>query len=252
MLRSVNELLGYTIRATDGDIGNVHDFYFDDQSWVIRYLVVETDNWLAGRSVLISPVALGLPEWQQQVLPVQLTQKQVKNSPSIDLDKPVSRQMEEKLHVYYGWLPYWKTGKPYLVEPREPGPLPLGTAELETSDNLIEHDDPHLRSVEEVTGYQVQARDGDIGQLEQLIADDEAWIVRYLVADTGEWLANKRVLLSPKWIESLDWVEREVIVDLSQHMVENSPEFDPSAPVNREYEARLYDYYGRPRYWTEV
>ena len=94
MMRNVNDLRGYAIRATDGVIGTVVDFYFDDQDWGIRYLVVDTGNWLSGRKVLISPLALGLPDWMIRELPVSLTKSQVKRSPDIDTKKPVSRQHE--------------------------------------------------------------------------------------------------------------------------------------------------------------
>jgi hypothetical protein len=62
-------------------------------------------------------------------------------------------------------------------------------------------------------------------------------------------LPGKKVLVAPTWIESVSWSESKVHVVLSRETIKNSPEFDPTVPVNREYEARLYDYYGRPVYW---
>ena len=107
MLRSMSDLENYAIGATDGSIGHVEDFYFDDQGWVIRYLVVKTGAWLAGRKVLISPIAVGEPNWTERVLPVAITKAQVKNSPDIDTDKPVSRQHEQDYTAYYGYPGYW-------------------------------------------------------------------------------------------------------------------------------------------------
>ena len=124
MLRSVQSLYGYTIRAKDGDVGKVHEFYFDDQAWVIRYLVADTGNWLVGRRVLISPVALGQPDWAAHTLPVELTKKQVEGSPHISMDQPVSRQMEEELYTYCGWAPYWRGAIPLG------GPGGLAVAEM--------------------------------------------------------------------------------------------------------------------------
>src|SRR5664279_428506 len=107
MLRSMNDLEDCVIHATDGSIGQVKDLYFDDKAWVIRYLVVDTGSWLSSRNVLISPIAIGHPNWTEKVLPVSITKEQVKNSPSIDTDKPVSRQHEMRYLGYYGYPLYW-------------------------------------------------------------------------------------------------------------------------------------------------
>jgi len=101
MQKSTKELKGYAIDATDGDIGKVDDFYFDDKSWTIRYLVVDTGNWLLGRKVLLSPIAVGKADFSSGRFNVTLTKKQVEESPSIDTDKPVSRQHETSYHDYY-------------------------------------------------------------------------------------------------------------------------------------------------------
>ena len=107
MLRNTKDLEGYAIRATDGIVGRVKDLYFDDKAWVIRYLVVDTGAWLAHRKVLISPIAIGHPNWPEKVLPVSITKEQVKNSLDIDTDKPVSRQQEMHYLGYYGYPFYW-------------------------------------------------------------------------------------------------------------------------------------------------
>lgn len=243
MFRSLKELIGYTIHAADGEIGRVYDFYFDDHAWTVRYLVVDTGGWLSGRKVLVAPIALDTPKWESKTFPVRLTKEQVEKSPSIDLDKPVSRQMEEELYTYYGWKPYWhdaraRTAVRVIERSMEKGDKPLsGLA---------------VRSANEVIGYNIRASDGKIGHAADLIVDDEAWIVRYIVVDTHDWLPGKKVLVSPGWVGAVTWPERNIYVGLSREMVKDSPEFDPSAPVNREYELRLYDYYGRPKYWTQV
>lgn len=116
----------------------------------------------------------------------------------------------------------------------------------------MEEADPHLRSTREVIGYHIQANDGGIGHVDDFIAGGEDWVIRYMIVDTRNWLPGRKVLVAPTWVKRVDWAKRDVYVDLSRETIENSPEFDPSAPVNREYELRLYDYYGRPRYWTKV
>jgi hypothetical protein len=232
-------------------MGEVHEFYFDDLSWTIRYLVVETDNWLTGRRVLVSPAALDHPNWEAQVLPVGLTRKQVENSPPVDADKPVSRQMEEELHAYYGWAPYWWGRNVPGVGALAVAQMIAGTEE-EESPTEGQKDDPHLRSTREVIGYHIQASDGEVGYVEDFIADDETWVICYMVVDTQKWLSGRKVLVAPAWAEEVSWADRKVHLDLSRETIKNSPEFDPSAPVNREYEVRLYDYYGRPKYWKRL
>jgi uncharacterized protein YrrD len=250
MLRSEKELRGYTIRAIDGDIGKVHELYFDDLAWIVRYMVVDTGNWLPGRKVLLWPGALGQPDWETQSLSVGLTKEQVENSPHISSDEPVSRQMETDLHTYYGWTPYWRSGLPALgLGAAAAAEMISRSAEEEDNEKEAESD-PHLRSSREVIGYHIQARDGEIGHVEDLIIDDEAWYIHYLVIDTRNWLPGRKVLVAPAWAEQVNWVERMVYLDLSRETVKNSPEYDPSMPVNREYEVRLYDYYGRPKYWV--
>jgi hypothetical protein len=249
MLWSEKELRGYAIRALDGDIGHMHEFYFNDLDWFLRYLVVDTGGWLPARKVLLWPGVLGQPERKTQALPVRLNKEQVENSPSIHFDEPVSRQMETDLFAYYGWTPFRQSGSPVS----ELGFAPLietnASPEVGKGEEEGGEADPHLRSTREVIGYHIQARNGEIGHVEDLIVDDEAWFIRYLVIDTRNWLPGRKVTLAPAWVEQVNWVERKVHIDLKQETIENSPEFDPSIPVNREYEVRLYDYYGRPRYW---
>ena len=250
MLRSLKILLGETVVATDADIGKVHDFYFHDDTWIVRYLVVDTGHWLQGRKVLIKPSALEKPDWDALVFPVPLTREQVEKSPDIDTDKPVSRQQEVDLHNHYGWPFYWIEPGPGAWPPFvSAGPVPPAR---KTSDAATkEKADPHLRSVREVTRYRIHASDGEMGHVEDFIADDALWVIRYMVVHTANWLPAKKVLISPQWLEQIRHLERKVDVTLTQDRILYCPEFYPDAPVNRQYEERLYDYYGRPRYWEE-
>jgi hypothetical protein len=253
MLRSVNDLQGYTIHATDGDIGSVDQFYFDDELWVIRYLVADTGNWLPGRKVLITPISLGRADWGAKKLYVTLTKKQVENSPDIDTHKPVSRQYETAFLAYYGYPYYWGGTSLWgpaavpasLAVPRAGGP----TAATPATAAPAEPADVHLRSTEEVTGYHIQATDGEVGHVEDFIVDDETWAIRYIGVDTRNWWPGKKVFLSPRWIARVSWEDSKVYVDLLRETIKNAPEYDESAPITREYEIELYDYYGRPAYW---
>lgn len=244
MLKSIKSLLGYRILATDGEVGKLHDLFYDDTQWSIAYFVVETGNWLLGRKVLLAPVGIGQPDWESQKLPVALTQDRIRNSPDIDVDKPVSRQQEIDLHDYYGWQPYW-LGAGHTPMPPPPPMVPKESAQEHK--RQTEENDPHLRSVREVNGYHIQATDGKTGHVEDFIVSEEGWKIRYLVIDMRNWLpGGKKVLISTDWVLTINWEQRLVYVELTKEAIEKSPEFDPRQPVNREYEIRLYDYHGRP------
>ena len=252
MLRSLKDLQGYKLGASDGEIGSVETFYFDDQHWTIRYVVVDTGGWLPGRQVLISPMAITGADWVSRRLFVSLTNEQVENSPSIERDKPVSRQFEVDYYNYYGWPYYWAGagvwgGWAYpaaLVA--APAARPGGAV---ATDDVEQRGDPHLRSAKEVVGYHIQGTDDTIGHVEDFVLDDESWRIRYLVVDTSNWWFGKKVLVAPDWVDRVDWMERKVFVELTTEQIKNGPESDPNAPINGAYEERLYDAYGRPAYW---
>lgn len=246
MLRNIKDLFGYKIHAKDGNIGEVYDFFFDDETWTVRYLVADVETWLLDRKVLITPEAFGQPSWELGYFPVALTQQQVKNSPDIDTHKPVSRQHQIELHNYYGWPLYWHASGPYTIPP-----VPhISETELETASNREDERDSHLRSMREVKNYYIHAIGGEIGHVSDFLVDDNTWVIRYIVADTGGWLPGKKILIAPLWIHKVCWEESKVYVDLPKEMIKNSPEYDLSSPVNREYEIALYEYYCRPKYWV--
>ncbi len=250
MLRSMEELEGYVLAATDGEIGRCKDFLFDDRHWVVRYMVADTGKWLPGRRVLISPISLGDPDWESRRFPVMLTKDEIKRSPDMLEEEPVSRQYEAELFAHLGYLPYWGGTSVWggSTVPRQ-----LRVEEVEDADGVAvavePTGSPNLRSLREVTGYRIDARDDEVGHVEDFVVDDDAWIIRYMVVDTRNWLPGRKVIVPPRWVEGFDWTDREAHVDLTREQIENSPEFEPGAPVNREYETRLYDYYGRPVYW---
>jgi hypothetical protein len=152
--------------------------------------------------------------------------------------------LEIKLYKHYNWEPYWIATPPGVLATAPPIPV-----EPEENGTAEEDLDSHLRSVKEVKGYHIQALDGEIGHVEDFVTDDENWVLRYMVVDTKNWLPGKMVLVHPDWITKVSWEDSKVFVDLSRETIKDSPEFDPAAPVNRAYEERLYDYYGRPKYW---
>jgi len=249
MQYSVKDLKGNAIGATDGDIGKLDDFYFDDEFWTIRYLVAETGNWLLNRKVLVSPFAIGKADLARERLNVMLTKKQVEESPSIDTDKPVSRQHEAYYHDYYGYPYYWNG--PYLWGPTF-YPQIQGAVQKRIEERRAKREkagDLHLRSVNKVTGYHIEATDGAIGHVEDFIIDVETWEIRYLVVDTQNWWPGRKVLVAPRWIDHVRWNDSKVYVNLSRKAIKNAPEYHPDT-LNREYEEALYDHYKRPKYWN--
>lgn len=242
MLRSLKDFEGYKISAKDGAIGKIHDWFFDDEFWIVRYFVVDTGGWLPGRKVLLTPGVLLDADSENRSFSVGLDRKQVEESPDIDTDKPVSRQREIELHSHYEWPFYWSPGEtwPMPITQMQPPPSPSAYA-----------GDPHLRNIRDVVGYRIEASDGEIGFVDDFIADDETWAIRYLVISTHKWIPGRKVLISPQWLVGpISWSTQTVKVFMTKESIRHSPEFDPHAPVNRGYETELFDYYGRPAYWT--
>jgi hypothetical protein len=248
MIRSTIELKGYDIVAFDGKFGKVSDLLFDEVLWITRYLVADTGGWLSGRRLLLPPSVLDQPEWKDRTMPVKLKKEEIENSPPLDEDAPVSRQHEIQLHRYWNLEPYWVGGilagvYPIPQRPHETGDDEAGPYKGEDAD-------PYLRSVNEVRGYGINAEDGEIGKVDDFLIDDDSWVIRYLVVDTRKWLPGRRVLVPLVWIKSTEWSTKSIGVDVIREKVKNSPDFDPSVPINSEQEEILYDYYGRPRYWA--
>jgi len=244
MLRSLKNLRGYNILASDGEMGKARDFFFEDDSWCIRCVVVDTGHWLLGRKVLLAPGVFQKPDWSSHSVRVLLTKEQVEKSPDVTTDLPVSRRKEIELHQHYGWPMYWVPAGagPWYVF----APTPLDPQEP-PKETPRHGEDPHLQSVREVTGYHIQASDGAIGHLEDFIADDVTWEICYLVVDTRNWLPGRQVLIPPhRLVQNIQWAAHQVEVALTRESVRNSPDYDPNSPVNHEIEKRLYDYFGRP------
>jgi sporulation protein YlmC with PRC-barrel domain len=246
MLRKMKDLKGLSIGARDGDIGEANDFIFDDKHWTVRYLVADTQRWLPGRKVLISPIVVDHADWQGKRLPVQLTQVQVKNSPDISMDQELSAQDEIKYSNYYGFPYYWAGDEIWgpVTLPQE-----LIAQDIDRKIMLTEKvNRSHLRSMKDITGYSIQATDGEIGHVDDFVVDDEAWTIRYIVVDTRNWLPGKKVLVAPPWVANVDWKRSNVYVNMSREAIKTGPEFDPEK-LDREYETRLYKHYGQENYW---
>jgi uncharacterized protein YrrD len=208
MLLTTKDLDSYGISATDGEIGQILDFYFDDATWVIRYLVVDTGTWLPGRKVLISPIAITKSCSEEKLLMLSITKELVKNSPDVDVDKPVSQQHE-----------------------------------------ITHLNDPHLRSCNEVKSYLIQATDGEIGHVSDILIDQETWAIRYMVVDTSTWWLGHQVIIAPQWIQDVSWSSNTVTVGHTRQEIKDAPIFSSAAKMNRKDEENIYTYYRRTGYW---
>jgi hypothetical protein len=249
MLRSLKNMEEYKVNATDGDIGSVSDFYFDELHWTIRYLVVETGGfWDGPARVLVSPIAFREAEWATKKFHLSLTRDKVKNSPALPHDIPLSRQYEQNYFQYYNWPYYWGYGGIW-GDWGTPGNLVSVPWTKPLEQSVV--DNPHLLRTLDVIGSVVVGKDKEIGHIQDFIVDDSTWTIRYVVVNTRHWWSGKSVIVSPHWISKIDGEGEKVYVDLSAQVVDNCPEWSPDQPVNREYESRLFDYYGRPAYWNE-
>lgn len=251
MLRRFQDIKGAKVQANDGDVGTVNDFFFDDETWTVRYLALDTGIWL-GRVVVIPVAAVGAPDWNGNTLPINLLREEIENAPDVFDVQKLTRQLEADVHAYYGYPHYWGgpelwawAGRPAaLASPPPPEYIP--------SPGVL---DPLITSVfgsSEVSGYHIHAQDGEIGHIDDFVIDDETWSIRYLQLDTSNWIGGKTVLLGAPWVGRIDVETGLVHAGLKRDQIEQAPEFDPKRPIDREFEQRLHYHYGQAGYWEHV
>lgn len=256
VLFRVGDLRACTIGAADGDIGSLDDVYFDDLSFTVRHLVVDTGTWLPGRRVLIPPHAVRGIDRDGRRIHTRLTRRQVQDSPDVDTARPVTRQHESSIYAHYG-VPYYWAGDyrwgavefPAAV----PGLYPMPTAappreieEIAARERASE--DPHLWSAKDVLRYGIKATDGELGHVVDFVIDDRSWAIRYVIADPQSWWPGPHVLLSTEWITGLSAADSTLAVDLDRESVRHAPRFDERA-LDHDYELRLHAAYRRSGYW---
>ncbi len=257
MLRKANSLIGYKLDAKDDNLGEVDDFYFSTKDWTIRYMVADIGNWFTGRRVLIAQSEMGVPNWEQKLIPVDLTKEQVRDSPDIDLTRPIGREQEASLYSYYGWPTYW--GAPGTlgmgmgaigagVAMGTPVPPATGRRVSDVPDEaeaaVYPKGERHLQSMREVTGFNIQGADGSLGSVEDFFVDDHSWNIRYLEIDTSKWLPGRQVLFSPEWVDRVDWDNSKVYTQMTKEQVKNSPEYNRDTMIDQNYESSLHKHYG--------
>jgi uncharacterized protein YrrD len=265
MWDTARHLEHYAIHAADGFIGHVRDVYFDDHAWAVRYLVVDTGGWLPGRKVLISPISVISVNAEDRVLVVSVTREQVRGSPAIDTEKPISRQHEHSLLSYYGYPYYWGAGGlwgagsfPALLSDVSERGTSLAARRtdiarvLEMGEAGSDPDaDAHLRSCSAVTGYRIEAADGHMGKVKDFLVEESTWAIRYLVVNTAEWWTGHDVLVAVRWIDSVRWMDGAVTVSLTRAAVKDSPTYDEDRLLDREQEMALFSHHGKTGYWAD-
>ena len=247
MLRSMNELQGFQLHASDGDIGRLVECLFDDSKWTARYLLLDTGGWTR-HQVLISPISVIHIDAVDRIVTVALTTRQIHDSPAPELYRPVSRQYERDYMNYYGYAPYW-VGTDSWGSGRSPADL--ARSRVSASGRGADSGggepgwDSHLRSSRDVKGHHIQATDGEIGHVDDFLFDDQTWAIQYLRVDTSNWIGGRAVLVPRRALRDISWPEKKIYVELSRDEVANSPTYDP-ARLNREYEEQLDERSGAP------
>jgi len=216
MLDRLKPLFGHHIHASDGPIGSLDDFYFDDAQWIMRYLIVDTGTFLHRHKVLISPDAIVGIDWDGKVISLKHSMKQIADSPDVDVDKPVYRQIEEQLVNYYGWVSHW-TPHSDLSEPQSE-PVLTG--------------DTHLRSMRNVSQYAVMAFDGRVGSIDDFIVDHNGWAIPLAILDTRHYLTEAQVVIPARRLKGIRVEDREISIDMNKADVSASPHFDPARQLD--------------------
>jgi uncharacterized protein YrrD len=250
VLRRVDALTRLSVRATDGAIGRVTDAYFDDEQWAVRYLVVDTGMWL-GWHVLVSPQAISTSDWDGSLINVALTRDQVEHSPRADLQHPLSRLYETEFYTHFGYPPYWDAPPTWGVGPGTPEPpqsattRPGAAAEVTPGGPVVESAaDSHVRSWREVKGYHIHATDGEIGHVDDLLVDEQSWLIRFIEVDTSNWIGGTSVLVPRTALGLVNWPDRTLSVRLLREQVQHSPRAD-EAHLTGVLEQELEEYYGK-------
>jgi len=232
MQRNIKSLIGFSLEANDGEIGKVDEFYFDDSTWDIRYIILKTGGWLFGRKVLIAPQAVEKIDWDKSNFAVNLTKEKIENSPDIDTDKPVSRQQEISLYGHYDWQRYGGSGfyagasAPFLNTPIIIDETVTGEAD---SNDDRKEENVHLRSTDTVISYHIYATDGEIGHVNDFIINTATWQLLYLVVDTHNFFGGKKVLIPLEEVIEIQWSASKVMVNLTMASIKDADAFNESA-----------------------
>lgn len=255
MFNSISHLAGAHAHAVDASLGPIRDALFDDRRWAIRYLVVNARAWLAEREVLISPYSVKQPLGHERRVQVALTRRQVAASPDVGTELPITRQQERALLRHYHYPEYWHgDGLWPLRSMPAPELTPLRFTALRAPRSAAPGEEAvaalPLRSAGELFDFEVHMEGGTLGQVQDVVFDDENWLIRYLVVDTrGWWPLGRKVLVALHWVDRIDWARQRLHVTLTRDQVRASPDYQDVASIHRGYEVKLHANYLRAGYW---
>lgn len=213
------QLKHFGLHALDGDIGGCEDLLLDDEQWIVRYIVADTNTWLPmSRRVVISPVSIQLTTPDEHKLELSLTREAVKNSPTLDSHQPISREYESLFFKYFGYGYYW-TGPGSWGEYAHP--LELVNQNIDEAQTPSERQN-HLRSCEELTGYKVQLKDGKYGVISDFMVQLPGWSVTHLVISESEgWLTSEKTfLVTTESVANIDWAEHTISLSVRKNELE--------------------------------
>lgn len=257
MLRKLSDFKGFLVYANDDKLGNVEDFYFDQDHFVFRYLVINTGKWLQNQENIISTNEITKIDFDSRKITVDLTKSEIEKSPTLDQNKPISKIKEKELIEFFGWPNYWvkdHSSESELIHAgtRERKKLLSFKALKDDKKQDPEEIESNLRSLDELIGYKIHAQDEKFGHLEDIIVEENKWLIRYLLIDTKNILAGDRVLIAPEWIQSISWQKNEIFINKDKKEIENAPKYKMKKSddlVHRNYEETLYDHYNEEKYW---
>ncbi|MCC3144961.1 PRC-barrel domain-containing protein [Halanaerobium sp. Z-7514] len=258
MLRKLNELKAFKVQGKEEELGEVSDFYFDQDHFILRYLVLDTDCWLKKEQTLISTDEIEAIDHNKKEIKTTMRAEALENGPSLEKNQPISKIMEENVVDYYDWPLYWASTSSGGVPT-----IPAGTKmreKLFDFETLTDEEkqakeeelDSNLRSLNEISGYEIQAVDKSFGKVKDLFVDEEDWLIRYLLIDTRKILPSKKVIIAPEWVRHISWDKKQIFVDKSKKEIKNAPKYEEDEAkelVDRDYEEDLYDHYDEPKYW---
>ncbi len=248
MIHGIRKMHGFKIHATDAELGHVEDWYFDDEDWVVRYLVAKTGFWFLGKEVLISPHSVTAVDWEKREINVNLTKQQVEQSPEIDTPQPISRRKENEFHLYYNVPAYWG-GLGLWGHEMVPNGRPLDS-DTDNGEGCAEEDE-HLRSVREVIGYRLHAVDGDIAQVNDFLFDEQTWALRYVLAHLTGRSGGRGIVIPPKLVDHVVWTRAHVAVNASQEQILSAPALEKDrTTLDRDFETRIFSHYTTHPYWV--
>jgi hypothetical protein len=244
MFCCANQVNGFSVLALGKKVGKVKDFLFDDLSWIIRYLLVDTNERISINQVLLLMLSVAEIDWENQIVPVNLTIEDLIKSPQVEAHLPVSRQKELEIYNYFGRMPYWGAG--FSLGAQAVADMVTSQNERLLNEPSTEKSDSNLRTLQEVTGYKLTNGDEMIGKVSDFFVESSNWIIRYLIIDMNN---QKQTLFSPQWVSDISWRTQEMRTRLTRDQIYSAPIYDSNYMITRQYEEKLYQHFNQQGYW---